>query len=352
MSWGRTGTRVSASPVASRIAATTAAVDEMVGGSPTPLAPNGAPGSGSSMMAATVSVGQVERGRDEVVGERRVADPPVVDHDLLHQRQADALGDAALELAEQLERVQDPADVLGGGEVDQADEAELGVDVDHGPVGGEGERHVGVALAVVVERQRSARGGTRRSPRRLVPRASSATTLRRSSPSRDRQPIAGDARGVGPAPPRRPACTAPPDIHVWRDWPTSSRPSRCDVSAGASTTSSTPSTSRAICWARVTKPWPTSAHAQVTVATPSRERARAPSSSRRSPRRTSRFLNPTANPTPRRTSTGSVVRPAPPGSSAPTGRRRPGSGGRASGSSATARMTSATGRRARRSAGR
>jgi len=41
-----------------------------------------------------------------------------------------------------------------------------------------------------------------------------------------------------------------------------------EVSAGASRTSSTPSTERAICWARVTNPWPTSAAAHVTVPRP------------------------------------------------------------------------------------
>ena len=53
MSRGRTGTRVHGAPDASRIAATTAGVDDIVGGSPTPLAPNGAPGSGSSMSTAS-----------------------------------------------------------------------------------------------------------------------------------------------------------------------------------------------------------------------------------------------------------------------------------------------------------
>ena len=46
MSWGRTGTRGSGRPVAARMAAATAAVDEIVRGSPMPFAPNGAPGSG------------------------------------------------------------------------------------------------------------------------------------------------------------------------------------------------------------------------------------------------------------------------------------------------------------------
>jgi hypothetical protein len=39
MSSGRTGTRVSGLPVAARIAATIAGVEEIVGGSPTPRRP-------------------------------------------------------------------------------------------------------------------------------------------------------------------------------------------------------------------------------------------------------------------------------------------------------------------------
>jgi len=46
MSSGRTGTRVRSRPVASRRAATIAAVETTVGGSPTPFAPSGACGSG------------------------------------------------------------------------------------------------------------------------------------------------------------------------------------------------------------------------------------------------------------------------------------------------------------------
>src|ERR1700730_14226644 len=48
MSAGSTGTRTQAAPLAARMAATTAGVEEMVGGSPIPLAPKGASGSGSS----------------------------------------------------------------------------------------------------------------------------------------------------------------------------------------------------------------------------------------------------------------------------------------------------------------
>src|SRR3954465_1615976 len=49
MSSGLTGTRVSSRPVAARSAATTAAVETTVGGSPTPFTPYGASGSASSI---------------------------------------------------------------------------------------------------------------------------------------------------------------------------------------------------------------------------------------------------------------------------------------------------------------
>ena len=52
MSVGLTGTRLIGLPIASRMAATIAGVLEIVGGSPTPFAPSGAKGSGSSMSVA------------------------------------------------------------------------------------------------------------------------------------------------------------------------------------------------------------------------------------------------------------------------------------------------------------
>ena len=67
-------------------------------------------------------------------------------------RQPDALGDPALDLALDGERVERLAHVLGRGDLDDADEAELDVDVDHRAVRGEGEREVRVALAVLVQR--------------------------------------------------------------------------------------------------------------------------------------------------------------------------------------------------------
>ncbi|NDH36465.1 MAG: DEAD/DEAH box helicase [Acidimicrobiia bacterium] len=64
MSCGRTGVRGSSRPVAARIAATIAGVTEMQGGSPMPLAPRGACGSGSSIIVATTS------GASRAVGRR------------------------------------------------------------------------------------------------------------------------------------------------------------------------------------------------------------------------------------------------------------------------------------------
>ena len=98
MSCGRTGTRRIGRPVAWRIAAAIAGVTEMHGGSPTPLAPSGACGSGSSISVATTS-GVSSAVGQQVVGEARVADLPSVEDDLLHHRQAEALGDAAFDLA-------------------------------------------------------------------------------------------------------------------------------------------------------------------------------------------------------------------------------------------------------------
>ena len=56
MSCGRTGQRSIDFPTALRIAATIAGVTEIHGGSPTPLAPIGACGSGSSIIDA-ITVG-------------------------------------------------------------------------------------------------------------------------------------------------------------------------------------------------------------------------------------------------------------------------------------------------------
>ena len=71
----------------------------------------------------------VERRRDQVVGEARVRDQAVARPDLLHQREAEALGGATLDLALDRERVDRLADVLRRPDPDEPCEAELDVDL-------------------------------------------------------------------------------------------------------------------------------------------------------------------------------------------------------------------------------
>ena len=128
MSSGRTGTREIGRPVAARSADATAAVATTVGGSPMPFTPYGA--SGSGILDSTVSTGGMSSvGRDQVVGEARVRDLAVARLDLLHQREAEALRDAALDLALDRERVDRLADVLRGADPDDARQAEVDVDL-------------------------------------------------------------------------------------------------------------------------------------------------------------------------------------------------------------------------------
>ena len=88
----------------------------------------------------------VERGRDQVVGEARVRDQPVARPDLLHQRQAEPLCGAALDLPLDGERVDRLADVLRGADPDDAREAEVDVHLGDDPHRRDGEGDVG-ALA-------------------------------------------------------------------------------------------------------------------------------------------------------------------------------------------------------------
>ncbi len=167
----------------------------------------------------------------------------VDDLDLLHQRQPEALRDPALDLALDRQRVHRLADVLRGRDLDHPHEPELGVDVDDRAVGGERERHVRVALAAA---RRAADG------RAVVVLAG---RLDRPSPI-----VAAAARSSSSRTARHAACTAPPVMYVWRDAEDEPAEPTC-VSAGSTSTFSTPSSVRAICPCTVTRPWPTSAAA-------------------------------------------------------------------------------------------
>ena len=300
---GLTGTRVSAAPVAARTAATTAGVEEMVGGSPMPLAPKGAPGSGSSTKRRH-DLGHVQRGGDEVVGEGRVADQrrrSSTISSMIAKPMPWAMPPSTWPIGGA--GVQDPAHVLAGGHLHDAHEAQVGVDVDHGAVGGERERHVGVALAIVVE------GVGRRCwySRTVPPSASSRSSARAGRPRRPRaapsRPPPGSRRGPGrPSTPGRAATrasnsartawhaawTAPPAIQVWR----AAQVDPADPIGGVGRGRSTPTTPARCAGDLLGQGDEPLAHlgrrARTVATAPSRpasSRTR-PSSSRRSPRRT------------------------------------------------------------------
>ena len=154
------------------------------------------------------------------------------------------------------QRVERAADVLGGGDLHDLDQAELGVDVDDGAVGDERERGVAVALAVLVEvlgramvvleglvERQPGRGlGDRRSARRRrTDRVDDVGAV-------DRRAAAGRRRAPAPTcsnsrsrTARQAASTAPPLIQVWREADVDPA-EPIAVSIGSSTTSSTPRT--------------------------------------------------------------------------------------------------------------
>ena len=74
--------------------------------------------------------------------------------ELLHQRQAETLRDAALDLAFDQRRVDRAADIVRGDDLQHLDRAEFDVDLDLGQVGAEAVDGVGLALAVGIERRR------------------------------------------------------------------------------------------------------------------------------------------------------------------------------------------------------
>src|SRR5215813_6133149 len=71
---------------------------------------------------------------------------------LLHQREADALGDPAMDLAFHLRRVDRPADVVRGGDLQELGRTELEIHRELGELRGEPVGRVGRAPAVRVER--------------------------------------------------------------------------------------------------------------------------------------------------------------------------------------------------------
>ena len=171
-----------APPVAAAIALATAPGTPTTGASPTPLAPYGPSGTGTSTISVSIE-GTIDGRRHRVVDERAGGELAVaVVDELLEQRPAESLGGAAAHLALDQRRVQGAADVLGDDVAEHGDRAGVGVDADVREVGG---RLRGLRLgdaAVALDRRVG---------------AAEAEDLRRQLLDRDR--LGGHARRAAPS---------------------------------------------------------------------------------------------------------------------------------------------------------
>ena len=174
----------------------------------------------------------VADGRDQVVVQVVGAAVDV----FLHQRHADALGDAAVHLAFDQGRVDRPADVVRRVDVQQRHRAELDIDLELGDLRREAVGRVRHALAVGVERHgrrvevaaRRERGRRRRrrrpvaqvEPRRRARRRRGRRgrgRRARARPRRRRRRPGRAARAAAGAAPRPAARAALPETKVWRE---------------------------------------------------------------------------------------------------------------------------------------
>ena len=169
---------------------------------------------------------------------------PLLEPQLLRQREPDADRRAALDLPFGALRVDHPAGVLCNCDLDDARDAELLVDVDDRTLGDEGEAGVDVTVAVPVEAGRRPVVVRRRPRDRFEP-----VSIPTSSPSGR---LASSAALIS----RQAASTAPPAIVVWRDAEVEPADPIVAVSAGRTATRSTPSSVRTICASTVYSPWP------------------------------------------------------------------------------------------------
>ena len=137
---------------ASMTALAAAAVLAIAPASPTPLTPSGLTGDGVTVSSSS-RVGQPRRPRQRVVEHRARLELAVVAVDrALPERLADALGDAAVELAVDDHRVDLLADVVDRDIADEVDLAGLLVDLDDRDVRPERPRAVrGVVVGGLVE---------------------------------------------------------------------------------------------------------------------------------------------------------------------------------------------------------
>ena len=166
-----------------------AGVEPMVPDSPMPLAPSGLRGL-SVCGVRRLEAAQLGRRRDRVVGQvRRDGVAVLVVQHLLVQRLRRALGDAAVLLAANEQRVEDAAAVVDGDVAQHRDAAGLGVDLDDRDVRAERERRVGaVEVELVAQRARLEAVGQLRRVLRRRRRAPPTTTALDGTPATCRPP--------------------------------------------------------------------------------------------------------------------------------------------------------------------
>ncbi len=117
--------------------------------SPMPLAPNG-PTEERVLDQDALDRRHVANRRDQIV----VQVLALAGEELLHQREAEALRRAALDLAFDQRRIDRPADVVRADETQHFDAPELHVDLDLRHMRAGAEHGVRIALPVLVERRR------------------------------------------------------------------------------------------------------------------------------------------------------------------------------------------------------
>ena len=88
----------------------------------------------------------IERGRQQVIGERRVAHEAVAEKHLLHHREPEALRDPTFDLAHDRDGVDRFPDILRGRDLHDLHESGVHIDVDDGAVSREEERNVALVL--------------------------------------------------------------------------------------------------------------------------------------------------------------------------------------------------------------
>ena len=179
------------SPSASSIACANSGPTGMAPASPAPLMPSGLSGDGGHRVG-DLHVRHFERGRQQIIGERGVEQlPVVVEHELLVEGIADALRDAAVDLAGEDQRIDDGAAIVHDDVFEHLEREGLRIDLDdHGVHAARG----GAARRAEILRRFEARlgAGTHRAAHRIGLERQRAELDRLAGNADDRDLAVGD----------------------------------------------------------------------------------------------------------------------------------------------------------------